>query len=68
MDLSNYLTYEGELECAHPTVAMATAKLPNFDEVCKQLKSKTNLKSYDWLIETLNPKTSVKFFDSLNVS
>uniref|UniRef100_F6USX3 DNA replication ATP-dependent helicase/nuclease n=1 Tax=Ciona intestinalis TaxID=7719 RepID=F6USX3_CIOIN len=60
MALSNHVTYEGRLECAHPTVAEATVKLDNYDLV-KSMLPDTDI---EWLLRTIDPKTSVIFLDT----
>ncbi|XP_078492398.1 DNA replication ATP-dependent helicase/nuclease DNA2 [Ciona intestinalis] len=60
MALSNHVTYEGRLECAHPTVAEATVKLDKYDSA-KTMMPDTDI---EWLLRTIDPKTSVIFLDT----
>nr|CAB3238414.1 DNA replication ATP-dependent helicase/nuclease DNA2 [Phallusia mammillata] len=65
MALSNHVTYEGRLECAHESVATATVKLDNIDAVKTELKDESE---NSWLIRTLDVKTSVLFLDTSKTS
>jgi len=64
MEVSNFLTYEGRLECAHESVATATVTLGSFSEVLTNLKQNPN---DEWLVKSLHPETSVMFLDTSKV-
>jgi len=62
MNLSNYVTYEGRLECAHSSVAVASLKL-KMEEIEDELTD-----SLQWMNDVLNPSISVVFLDTSKVS
>ena len=62
MGLSNHVTYEGRLECAHQSVAVATLKL-NMEDLKQQLENEE-----EWLNKALDPKTSVLLINTADVS
>ena len=61
MGLSNHVTYEGRLECAHPSVAVATLKL-KMEEIENDIPD-----NMQWLINVFNPRTSVVFLNTSEV-
>ena len=61
MGLSNYVTYDGRLECAHSSIATATLK------ICLEDIDDQSCDDISWLGEVLHPKTSVIFLDTSNV-
>lgn len=62
MGLSNHVTYEGRLECAHPSVAKATLQLNSWKQVENKLGN-----TDPWLVKALNPDTCVIFLDTSEV-
>uniref|UniRef100_H2ZHQ5 DNA replication ATP-dependent helicase/nuclease n=1 Tax=Ciona savignyi TaxID=51511 RepID=H2ZHQ5_CIOSA len=63
MELSNHVTYEGRLECAHPSVADSTVKLDNYESMKTLMTDDTK-----WLNRAIDPKISVLFLDTSQVS
>uniref|UniRef100_H2ZHQ4 DNA replication ATP-dependent helicase/nuclease n=1 Tax=Ciona savignyi TaxID=51511 RepID=H2ZHQ4_CIOSA len=59
MELSNHVTYEGRLECAHPSVADSTVKLDNYESMKTLMTDDTK-----WLNRAIDPKISVLFLDT----
>lgn len=75
MDVSNYVTYEGRLECATDATASATLDLPNLDvvkdNVIKQDSFVLNGKSTNesnWILMALDPLKPVLFIDTSMVT
>ncbi|CAK8687740.1 unnamed protein product [Clavelina lepadiformis] len=59
MTLSNHVTYEGRLECAHPSVGMATLRLDGDAMVEAE---------NEWIARVVDPEHSVIFLDTSKTS
>ena len=66
MDVSNYVTYEGRLDCAREEVAVAKAFLPYTSSVLDQYKNSSS-NAMD-LLRTIDVNDPVLFFDTLKVA
>ncbi|XP_077973735.1 DNA replication ATP-dependent helicase/nuclease DNA2-like [Styela clava] len=76
MQVSNYVTYEGRLECALESVASARLQLSHWNEVSNKVKLYENkiMPMYDyqipvsqWLLHALHPEKPVLFLDTSNL-
>lgn len=65
MDVSNYVTYEGRLECAREEVSVAKAFLPYATSIADQYKSSSE--ETPNLLQSIDVNSPVMFFDTTKV-